>query len=83
MNRGVRKHPSGIDGWYVYRGVKIERDDSNRGYWGHWRASVGSIVGGTHKKFTTQTQTQLLAQIDEYLGPTDEQFLAALGPCGK
>jgi hypothetical protein len=38
---------------------------------------------GTHQRISTQTQAQLLAEIDKHLGPTEEQFLAALGPCGK
>jgi hypothetical protein len=79
----VTKHPSGVDGWYSYRGVTIMRHDRNRGYWGHWQAGVGSIMHGDYRKISTQTQAQLLAEIDTLLGPTKEQFLAALGPCGK
>lgn len=56
-----------IDGWYEYRGVTIKRDDSNKGYWGHWRASVGSIMQRTHQNLTTQTRARLLEQIDEFL----------------
>lgn len=66
----VTRHPMGIHGCYKYRGVTIERDDSNRGYWGHWTARVGSIMAGTHQKLTTQTRANLLKQIDEHLDKT-------------
>lgn len=86
MKRGVRKHEAGIDGWYVYRGVRIVRDDSNRGYWGHWSATVGSVMQGTRQRLTTQTQATLLQQIDDFLGPeipSEDAFMVALQPCGK
>lgn len=64
------KHPvtkTGIAGWYMYRGVRIERDDRERGYWGHWRAAVGSTMQGTRAKLSTDTRAKLLAQIDEWM----------------
>jgi len=64
----VKKHPTGIKNWYLYRGVTIKRDDRNRGCWGHWYATIGSIMAGTSQKLVTQTQGHLLAQIDKHLG---------------
>jgi hypothetical protein len=63
----VTKHPSGLDGHYLYRGVVIRRNDRERGYWGHWQADVGLIVHGpcSFKKISTQTRAQLLAEIDQ------------------
>lgn len=65
------KHPvkrTGSDGVYMYRGVRIERDDRSRGYWGHWSARTGG------KRLTTENRSQLLAQIDELLDkPAEEQ----------
>lgn len=63
----VQRHPADIDGWYLYRGVTIKRNDRERGYWGHWTASMGSIMGGTQKKFSTDTRAKILAAIDAAL----------------
>lgn len=63
----VSKCPSGIDGYYIYRGVTIKRHDRNRGYWGYWTACVGSIMKDTYKKISTSKRADLLKLIDEYL----------------
>ena len=57
----VSKHATGIEGWYTYRGISFVRDDSNKGYWGHYTASVAG------KKLATATRKLLLQQIDQYL----------------
>lgn len=58
---------SKAEGEYLYRGIRIERDDSVRGYSGHWRAKVGSISAGTRNTFTGMTRAVVLAQIDSHL----------------
>ena len=63
----VSKHSSGIDGWYVYRGIRFVRDDRNKGYWGHYSATVGSIMQETRQKITTATRKDLLEQIDAFI----------------
>lgn len=49
------------DGWYKYRNITIKRDDSNKGYHGHWYAKINKI------SFTTDKRATLLKMIDEYL----------------
>jgi hypothetical protein len=56
-----------VEGWYKYRGITIKRDDSAKGYWGHWGATVGSITARTYRKYSTQTRGELLALIDQLL----------------
>jgi hypothetical protein len=51
-----------VENEYVYRGVEFERDDSHRGYWGHYKTSWN--VGGT--RIRTATRKDLLSAIDRY-----------------
>ena len=51
-----------IENEYVYRGVEFEKNDSRRGYWGHYKTSWN--VGGT--RIRTQTRRDLLSSIDRY-----------------
>jgi hypothetical protein len=51
-----------IENEYVYRGVQFERDDSRRGYWGHYATSWN--VGGT--RIRTSKRRDLLSAIDRY-----------------
>lgn len=58
---------SKAEGEYLYRGIRIERDDSMRGYSSHWRAKVGAGIAGTRKFLNGMTRAAVLAQIDSYL----------------
>lgn len=58
----VTKSQSGIEGEYVYRGITICRDDSRKGYTGHWSAGLD-----IKNKVSTDTRTKLLSAIDSYI----------------
>ena len=56
------------DGEYLYRGIAIERDDAQRGYWGHWVTSYAmKQANGKHVKERSETRKVLLSKIDSVL----------------
>lgn len=63
----VQRHPANITGWYLYRGVILKRDDSHRGFWGHWQATVGSISDGTRKRLSSAVRAELIRMVDDHL----------------
>ena len=68
----VKKHRdpydnSIVEDQYIYRGVVIERDSSNRGYWGHWNCRLGAIGRNDFRQVRTETRAQILKEIDDYL----------------
>jgi hypothetical protein len=66
------------DGEYAYRGHVIYRHDGTpNGYWGRWSVGRGRSV------FVTSTRAKCIDWIDAKTDPTEADFLAALGPCGK
>ena len=71
------------DGYFEYRGVEFQRVDRLRGYSDHYQI-WGRIKG---IKIVAGTRRELLAAIDRALDapkpPSNAQFAAALGPCGK
>lgn len=62
-------HHSGIAGWYTYRGITMKRNDSERGYWGHWYADIVNVSDGDQciTNVKAETRARLMAKIDELL----------------
>ena len=57
-----------VGGEYLYRGIRIERDDAQRGYWGHWVTSYAmKQANGKHIKERAETRKVLLSKIDALL----------------
>ena len=48
---------------YEYRGIRFERNDSLKGYWGHYRTY--NKLGKVHE--STSTRKDMLKIIDNYL----------------
>lgn len=57
---------TGVDGWYDYRGIRIVRNDQERGYSGHWTANVRDDLKQVAMFFRCETRGQLLSSIDWY-----------------
>jgi len=57
----VEPAPSGREDEYLYRGIVIRRDDSRRGYWGHWRTVRARFDA------RAKTRKELMARIDALL----------------
>lgn len=51
-----------IDNMFSYRGVLFERDDSNKGYWGHYKTFCFGKI-----KVIASTRARLLYEIDQIL----------------
>jgi hypothetical protein len=69
MRHKVTKCPSGIEGYYVYRGITIRRgflSYSKPGYWGWWSCRFG----GKSHSFTTRAET--LRWIDQQIDTPKE-----------
>lgn len=54
------------DDKYVYRGIRIERNDFQRGYSSHWRAKTGTLIAGNVERFEHKTRAGLMAQLDAH-----------------
>jgi hypothetical protein len=52
-------------GEYIYRGVRIARDDRERGYWGHWYTVLPLDEIGNRER--AATRRALAHKIDAHL----------------
>lgn len=59
----------GLPGVYEYRGVRIARDDAERGYWGHWY-TVLPFNGSTRER--AATRQNLARKIDAHLDKKED-----------
>lgn len=57
----VEPAPNGRSDEFLYRGITIRRDDTKRGYWGHWRTQAAAFEA------KAKTRNELLDRIDALL----------------
>lgn len=56
------------DGTYEYRGISIERDESQRGYCFYWQTSYRVLLpGGARVRLSAATRKELIRDIDRAL----------------
>lgn len=70
----VKPLPNLGTGWYEYRGVRFYRDDSQKGYWGHYTGYIPPTIADNEnlsdeyyksKKIIVSTRALLLSKINE------------------
>lgn len=65
MHHKIIKVAAGI---YEYRGISIERDDSQKGYCFHWQTSYRVLLpGGARVRLSAATRKELIRDIDRAL----------------